>query len=147
MTYFHIGRRGSGCNERDVRTVTWTPPLSARCRSPDEAPPLVSDSQSGVALRTLQENDGEQHGFRPRAGSSRRNEAAAPTSTSFHAALPPSGVQAVQSVSARHVSVPLRGLHRLPAEGQPQQHAGLHQEPQHVQCRGRLVSSRKFLIP
>lgn len=33
--------------------------VSVRCWPPDEASPVVSHSQSGVALWTLQENDGE----------------------------------------------------------------------------------------
>ncbi len=55
------------------------------------------------------------------------------------------GVQAVQGVSARHVPLPLGGLHRLPAEGQSEQHAGLHQEPQRLQRRRRLVSVLAFI--
>lgn len=50
------------------------------------------------------------------------------------------GFQTIQGIPAWHVPVPLRRLHRLPAEGQSKQHAGLHQESQRLQRRRWLVS-------
>lgn len=50
------------------------------------------------------------------------------------------GFQTIQGIPAWHVPVPLGRLHRLPAEGQSKQHAGLHQESQRLQCRRWLVS-------
>lgn len=56
------------------------------------------------------------------------------------------GLSAVQSVSTWHVSLPHRGLHKLPAECDSWHNKWFQQNSQFVQCRRWLVSVCKSFL-